>query len=107
VRERSNGRLSLRKLRHDSNRAEYRALFEDMLAAERIAGKMLDVYKRIDPSRFVKVFVARVRPRPRLWATLAFAFDALETGHAQSHSHIATIAPHIMAHTAAARLHMP
>jgi hypothetical protein len=47
VRERSNGRLSLRKLRHDSNRAEYRALFEDMLAAERIAG-MLDAYKRID-----------------------------------------------------------
>ena len=46
----------MRKLRHDSNRAEYRALFEDMLAAERIAGKMLDVYKRIDPSRFVKVF---------------------------------------------------
>jgi hypothetical protein len=48
VRERSNGRLSLRKLRHDSNRAEYRALFEDMLAAERIAGMMLDAYKRID-----------------------------------------------------------
>lgn len=40
--------MSLRKLRHDSNRAEYRALFEDMLAAERIAGKMLDAYKRID-----------------------------------------------------------
>jgi hypothetical protein len=30
------------------NRAEYRALFVDMLAAERIAGKKLDVYKRID-----------------------------------------------------------
>jgi hypothetical protein len=98
VRERSNGRLSLRNLRHDSNRAEYRALFEDMLAAERIAGKMLVVYKRIDQahrssasirrgsSNFLSDFATRVRPRPRLWATLAFAFDALETGHAQSHS---------------------
>jgi len=31
--------------------AEGRALFEDMLAAERIAGKTLDAYKRIDRAK--------------------------------------------------------